>query len=63
MCLACKAEVAELAGAPVAEVAKLRQSEAWRHTSVGTRRVVTNFWQIFGKVSLVFGCIGVDLCK
>ena len=28
-----------------------------------TRRVVARFWQIFGKVSLVFGCIGADLCK
>ena len=33
----------------------------------GTRRVAANFfffsWQIFGKISLVFGCIGADLCK
>ena len=29
----------------------------------GTRRVVANFWQMFGKISLVFGCIGADLCK
>ena len=29
----------------------------------GTLRVVANFWQIFGKMSLVFGCIGTDLCK
>ena len=27
------------------------------------RRVVANFWQLFGKMSLVFGCIGTDLCK
>ena len=26
-------------------------------------RVVANFWQNFGKFSLVFGCIGADLCK
>ena len=26
-------------------------------------RVVANFWQKFGKFSLVFGCIGADLCK
>ena len=24
---------------------------------------VAIFWQIFGKMSLVFGCIGTDLCK
>ena len=24
---------------------------------------VANFWQKFGKISLVFGCIGADLCK
>ena len=28
-----------------------------------TRRVVANFWQIFGKMLLVFGCIGADFCK
>ena len=28
-----------------------------------TRRVVANFWQNFGKMLLVFGCIGADLCK
>ena len=28
-----------------------------------TRRVVANFGQNFGKMSLVFGCIGTDLCK
>ena len=28
-----------------------------------TRRVVANFWQNFGRSSLVFGCIGTDLCK
>ena len=28
-----------------------------------TRRVVANFWQNFGKMLLVFGCIGTDLCK
>ena len=28
-----------------------------------TRRVVANFWQIFGKMLLVFGCIGTDFCK
>ena len=27
------------------------------------RRVVANLWQIFGKISLVFGCIGADLCN
>ena len=27
-----------------------------------TRRAVANWWQIFGKTSLVFGCIGTDLC-
>ena len=27
------------------------------------RRGVANFWQNFGKFSLVFGCIGADLCK
>ena len=34
-----------------------RDALAW------TRRVVANFWQILGKISLVFGCIGPDLCK
>ena len=29
----------------------------------GTTRVVGKLWQIFGKMSLVFGCIGIDLCK
>ena len=24
-------------------------------------RIVANFWQTFGKISLVFGCIGTDL--
>ena len=28
-----------------------------------TRRVVANFWQIFGKISLVFGCIKTKFCK
>ena len=28
-----------------------------------TRRVVAKFWQNFGKISLVFGCIGADLWK
>ena len=28
-----------------------------------TRRVVANFWQNFGKMLLVFGCIGTDFCK
>ena len=28
-----------------------------------TRRVVANSWQHFGRMSLVFGCIGTDLCK
>ena len=27
------------------------------------RRVVANFWQFFSKMSLVFGCIGADLCN
>ena len=27
------------------------------------KRVVANFRQTFGKISLVFGCIGTDLCK
>ena len=27
------------------------------------RRAIANFWQIFGKMSLVFGCIGTDFCK
>ena len=27
------------------------------------RRVVANFWQKFGKMLLVFGCIGTDFCK
>ena len=28
-----------------------------------TRRVVASFWQNFGKMLLVFGCIGSDFCK
>ena len=28
-----------------------------------TRRVVASFWQNFGKMLLVFGCIGTDFCK
>ena len=28
-----------------------------------TRRVVANSWQIFGKLSLVFGCIRTNVCK
>ena len=28
-----------------------------------TRRVVAIFWQICGKMLLVFGCIGTDFCK
>ena len=28
-----------------------------------TRRVVANFGNFFDKISLVFGCIGTDLCK
>ena len=28
-----------------------------------TRRVSANFWQIFGKLSLVFGCIKTKFCK
>ena len=38
-----------------------------RRTSRGdrewTRRVVANFWQMLGKISFVFGCIGTDPCK
>ena len=29
----------------------------------GSCQFLANFWQIFGKISLVFGCIGTDLCK
>ena len=32
-------------------------------TSVGRAGVVANFWKNFGNISLVFGCIGTDLCK
>ena len=28
-----------------------------------TRRVVAKFWQNFGKMLLVFGCIGTNFCK
>ena len=28
-----------------------------------TRGVVASFWQIFGKMLFVFGCIGTDFCK
>ena len=28
-----------------------------------TRMLVAKFWQIFGKMLLVFGCIGTDFCK
>ena len=28
-----------------------------------TRRVVASFWQNFGKMLIVFGCIGTDFCK
>ena len=28
-----------------------------------SRRVVAKFWQTFGKMLLVFGCIGTDFCK
>ena len=34
-----------------------------RRPGAGTRRVVANFWQFLGKTSLIFGCIGNDLCK
>ena len=40
----------------------LRVRRALRPRKPG-RAVVANFWQIFGKISLVFGCIGADLCK
>ena len=29
----------------------------------GERKIVAHFWQNFSKISLVFGCIGADLCK
>ena len=51
---------------PVAEEARgerplsPQQPEVLR---VWTRRVVAKFWQIFGRMSLVFGRIGADLCK
>ena len=35
----------------------------WDGEDRRTRGVVAKFWQIFGKSSLVFGCIGADLCK
>ena len=33
------------------------------HAPKRTRRVVASFWQNFGKMLLVFGCIGTDFCK
>ena len=34
-----------------------------RKLRAGTRRVVASFCQNFGKMLLVFGCIGTDFCK
>ena len=36
---------------------------AGRESWADDRRVVAIFWQNFGKVLFVFGCIGADLCK
>ena len=33
---------------------------AWRPAEMNGSELC---WQIFGKISLVFGCIGADLCK
>ena len=34
-----------------------------RGCGASTRRVIANFWQMFGKMLLVFGGIGADFCK
>ena len=41
----------------------LRGSASSDVSSLWTRRVAANFWQIFSKLSLVFSCIGTDLYK
>ena len=55
----CEARVAGDAEAQAA-VAAARDAAA---AAPATRRVVANFWQKFGKMLLVFGCIGTDFCK
>ena len=49
-----------------AELALLDPTEAagaGREAEATARRVVAIFWQNFGKMLLVFGCIGTDFCK
>ena len=41
----------------------LHSSLALTRLGQATRRVVANFSQNFGKMLLVFGCIGPDFCK
>ena len=41
----------------------LRGGPRGRRGSERAPSLVANFWQIVGKMSLVFGCIGADLCK
>ena len=54
-----KAQSRRLPSQRMAEVRRASRS----HASRRTRRVVASFWQNFGKMLLVFGCIGTDLCK
>ena len=48
---------------PVGLLSPLRGSASSDVSSLWTRRVAANFWQIFSKLSLVFSCIGTDLYK
>ena len=50
------------ASAPVPSSCGWRRRST-RATARRTRRVVASFWQNFGKMLLVFGCIGTDFCK
>ena len=45
------------------ELDALRGGPRGRRGSERAPSLVANFWQIVGKMSLVFGCIGADLCK
>ena len=49
--------------APRGRLRGARQRRAPPDRRRRTRRVVASFWQKFGKMLLVFGCIGTDFCK
>ena len=61
ICRFCSRFVRRAAAFAAAEAARASESRGGG-LGVVNPGVVANFWQNFGKISLVFGCIGADLC-